>query len=90
MSRQVALYARVSTRGQTLENRFAELRAICERNSWDVVHVFTDFGISGAKGRSHRSGLDALLKGVVRREFDQVVVWSIDRLGRASALDGEV
>jgi DNA invertase Pin-like site-specific DNA recombinase len=24
-----------------------------------------------------------LLKGVVRREFDQVVVWSIDRLGRS-------
>jgi DNA invertase Pin-like site-specific DNA recombinase len=83
MSRKVALYARVSTKGQTLENQLAELRAICERNSWEVVQVFTDFGISGAKGRSQRSGLDALLKGVVRREFDQVVVWSIDRLGRS-------
>jgi DNA invertase Pin-like site-specific DNA recombinase len=61
----------------------AELRVVCERNSWDVVQVFTDFGISGAKGRSQRSGLDALLMGVVRREFDQVAVWSIDRLGRS-------
>jgi DNA invertase Pin-like site-specific DNA recombinase len=83
MSRRVALYARVSTRGQALENQLAELRAVCERNAWRVVQVFTDFGISGAKGRSHRSGLDALLKGVVRREFDQGVVWSIDRLGRS-------
>ena len=83
MSRRVALYARVSTKGQTLENQLAELRVVCERNSWDVVQVFTDFGISGAKGRSQRSGLDALLKGVVRREFDQVAVWSIDRLGRS-------
>jgi DNA invertase Pin-like site-specific DNA recombinase len=83
MSRRVALYARVSTRGQALENQLAELRAVCERNAWEVVQVFTDFGISGAKGRSHRSGLDALLKGVVRREFDQGVVWSIDRLGRS-------
>ena len=48
-----------------------------------VVRVFTDCGISGAKGRAQRSGLDALLKGVVRREVDQVCVWSIDRLGRS-------
>ena len=83
MSRRVALYARVSTKGQTLENQLAELRVVCERNSWDVVQVFTDFGIPGAKGRSQRSGLDALLMGVARREFDQVAVWSIDRLGRS-------
>jgi DNA invertase Pin-like site-specific DNA recombinase len=48
-----------------------------------VVQVFTDFGVSGAKGRSQRSGLDALLKGVVRRDFDQVCCWSVDRLGRS-------
>jgi DNA invertase Pin-like site-specific DNA recombinase len=83
MSRRVGVYARVSTRGQALENQLAELRVVCERNAWEVVQVFTDFGLSGAKGRSQRSGLDALLKGVVRREFDQVVVWSIDRLGRS-------
>lgn len=79
----MGVYARVSTRGQALENQLAELRVVCERNAWEVVQVFTDFGLSGAKGRSQRSGLDALLKGVVRREFDQVVVWSIDRLGRS-------
>jgi DNA invertase Pin-like site-specific DNA recombinase len=63
MSRRVALYARVSTKGQTLENQLAELRVVCERNNWDVVQVFTDFGISGAKGRSQRSELDAFAKG---------------------------
>lgn len=47
------------------------------------MNVFTDFAISGAKGPNSRKGLDALLKGVVRREFDQVAVWSIDRLGRS-------
>jgi hypothetical protein len=44
MLRQVALYARVSTKGQTLENQLAELRDVCERNTWVVVQVFTDFG----------------------------------------------
>jgi hypothetical protein len=31
------------------------------------VHVFSDNGVSGAKGRKNRPGLDALLKGVARR-----------------------
>ena len=83
MARKVAIYARVSTRGQTLDNQLAELRAACERNGWHVARVFTDFGISGAKGRAQRPGLDSLLKAVVRREVDQVCVWSIDRLGRS-------
>jgi DNA invertase Pin-like site-specific DNA recombinase len=83
MSRKVALYARVSTRGQELENQLAELTAACARNDWQVVSVFTDFGISGAKGRAALKGLDDLLKAVVRREIDQVCVWSIDRLGRS-------
>jgi len=81
--RKAALYARVSTKGQTLDNQLAELRVACERNAWNVVQVFTDYGISGAKGRGARKGLDDLLKAVVRREVDQVCVWSIDRLGRS-------
>ena len=83
MPRNVALYARVSTRGQELDNQLAELSAACRRNDWEVVSVFTDYGISGAKGRTARKGLDDLLKAVVRREIDQVCVWSIDRLGRS-------
>jgi DNA invertase Pin-like site-specific DNA recombinase len=47
------------------------------------VAVFTDEGISGAKGRDQRPGYDALLKGVARREFDLVAAWSVDRLGRS-------
>jgi Resolvase, N terminal domain len=40
-------------------------------------------GISGAKGREKRSGLDKLLKAVARREVDLVAAWSVDRLGRS-------
>jgi DNA invertase Pin-like site-specific DNA recombinase len=72
MSRKVALYARVSTRGQELENQLAELSAACARKDWHAVRVFTDYGVSGAKGRAVRNGLDDLLKAVVRREIDQV------------------
>ncbi len=79
-----ALYARVSTRnGQTPENQLRELRAVAKRHGWKVVSVYTDEGISGTKGRDERPGLDALLKGVARKEFDVVAAWSVDRLGRS-------
>jgi DNA invertase Pin-like site-specific DNA recombinase len=84
MAKRVGIYARVSTRnGQTTENQLRELRAVAERNGWEVVEVFTDDGVSGAKGREQRPGLDELLKGVARREFDVVAAWSVDRLGRS-------
>jgi DNA invertase Pin-like site-specific DNA recombinase len=81
--RRAALYARVSTSGQTVENQLRELRAVAERHDWQIVAEFSDKGISGAKGREQRPGLDKLLQAVARREVDIVLSWSVDRLGRS-------
>lgn len=83
MTKQVALYARVSTDGQTVENQLKELRAVAKRHKWKIVETFRDDGISGAKGRDQRPGFDALCNGIARRDFDLVAVWAIDRLGRS-------
>ena len=48
-----------------------------------VVKVYKDHGISGAKGRDRRPAFDALHKAAVRREFDVVMAWNVDRLGRS-------
>jgi len=83
MSKRIALYLRVSTTEQTVENQQRELEAVAERHGWHVVAVFTDAGISGTKGRDKRPGYDHLCRGIARREFDQVSAWSVDRLGRS-------
>jgi DNA invertase Pin-like site-specific DNA recombinase len=83
MVKRVALYLRVSTSDQTVENQRRELEAIAERHGWDVVAVYCDEGISGTKGRDKRPGYDKLCRGIARREFDQVAAWSVDRLGRS-------
>jgi DNA invertase Pin-like site-specific DNA recombinase len=82
-TKRAALYVRVSTDAQTLENQIRELRQVAERRGWDVVEVYRDAGISGAKGRNGRPGLDAMLKDASRRKFDIVMAWAIDRLGRS-------
>jgi DNA invertase Pin-like site-specific DNA recombinase len=81
--KRVALYVRVSTDGQTVANQRRELEAVADRHGWDVVSVFTDQGISGAKGRDQRPGFDKLLKAVAHRDIDLVAAWSVDRLGRS-------
>jgi hypothetical protein len=40
--------------------------------------VFEDAGISGAKGRNRRPGLDAMMKAVARREVEYGSVLPID------------
>jgi DNA invertase Pin-like site-specific DNA recombinase len=83
MDKRVALYVRVSTDKQTTENQENELHQAIAARGWRVVKTYSDPGISGAKGRDKRPGLDACLKAAIRREFDVLAVWSVDRLGRS-------
>src|SRR5690349_11676011 len=80
---RVALYLRVSTNGQTVENQRLELEAWAGRAGHEVVATYTDAGISGAKGRDRRPEFDRMLKDAVRRRFDLLAAWSVDRLGRS-------
>ena len=80
------MYLRVSTDGQTVQNQRRVLEAVAERRGWPIVVVYEDRGISGAKGRDSRPGFDAMLKDATRRRFDVVMCWSIDRLGRSTAM----
>jgi len=82
-TKRVAFYLRVSTGEQTTANQRRELEAVAAKAGWNVVAVFEDAGISGAKSREHRPGYDALLKAVTRREVDLVAAWSVDRIGRS-------
>ena len=81
--KHAALYLRVSTDGQTVENQRIALEAVSEQRGWHVVEVYSDNGASGAKGRKQRPGLDAMLKDASRGRFDVVVAWALDRLGRS-------
>jgi DNA invertase Pin-like site-specific DNA recombinase len=80
---KIAIYARVSTSGQTVENQIRELTLWAERVGHEIVEIYQDAGISGTKGRDQRPGLDKVLKDAARRKFDLLAVWSVDRLGRS-------
>src|SRR5262249_52173445 len=81
--KRAVLYLRVSTIDQTTANQESELRQIAGHVGCEIVKVYKDHGISGAKGRNGRPAFDALCKAAARREFDIVMAWSVDRLGRS-------
>ena len=47
------------------------------------LEVYRDHGVSGAKGRDKRPAFDALCRDAAKRQFDVVMAWSVDRLGRS-------
>src|SRR5262247_4410912 len=81
--KRAAVYLRVSTLDQTTANQERELRQIAGRSGLGIVKVYKDHGISGAKGRDKRPQFDALLNDATKRQFDVVMAWSVDRLGRS-------
>jgi DNA invertase Pin-like site-specific DNA recombinase len=81
--KRAALYLRVSTREQSTAMQRAALEDVAARAGWQIVAVYEDAGVSGAKGRDQRPEFDRMLKDATRRRFDVVMAWAIDRLGRS-------
>jgi DNA invertase Pin-like site-specific DNA recombinase len=80
---RAAIYLRVSRDDQTTENQRLVLARVAKHRGWIIVRTYEDQGISGAKGRDQRPAFDKMLKDVIRRRFDVLMVWSIDRLDRS-------
>jgi len=81
--KKVCLYVRVSKNIQTTENQIQALREVAERSGYEIVKIYSDDGISGSKGREDRPALNQMMKDAVNRQFEMVMCWSIDRLGRS-------
>lgn len=77
---RAAIYCRVSTPEQCLDNQLYQLRDMAARRGYEIVREYTDVG-TGSKAR--RVGLDALLADAHRRKFDVVLVVAFDRLARS-------
>lgn len=74
-----AIYARVSTEDQSTEQQIQPCIKRCEAEGWKYK-VFEE-KISGAK--ENRRELDLLLQGVRSKEYQGVMVYKLDRLGRS-------
>lgn len=86
-------YIRVSTQGQardgySLKYQEEEIRAYCEEQGFNLIYIFRDEGISGAKLNEEaleidRLGLQEMLAHLSSVQIDYVVVLNTSRLWRS-------
>jgi site-specific DNA recombinase len=79
-------YVRVSTEDQAqgrvpLEAQEEKIRAYCLAKGWDLLTVVRDGGYSAKD--LNRPGMQEILKGCKKKEFDVVVILKLDRLTRS-------
>ena len=79
--KKCAIYARVSTSDQRVDNQLLDLRLFAEQRGYEVAAEYTDVGVSGSKAR--RPGLDAMLRDARKRKFAMVIVAAFDRMARS-------
>lgn len=80
---RAAIYCRVSTESQTIENQRLAISRYCETQGWKLVREYQDVGVSGAQ--EQRDGLDRLKDDAAGGRFDVLVVWKFDRLARSTS-----
>jgi DNA invertase Pin-like site-specific DNA recombinase len=68
-------------KGQDPENQLRQLREWCRRLGHPVVREYVEHE-NGGRGIEYRKQLDAMFAGATRREFDLLLVWSLDRFSR--------
>ena len=81
LPKRVAIYARVSTEGQTPENQLIRLREVAARAGWDVAEEFVETVSGAAKARPE---FDRMMREVRRRRIDLIAAVDLTRLGRTT------
>lgn len=74
-----AVYVRVSTNKQDVDNQLLQLRPYCERSHYVIGQEYIDI-VSGAE--DNRPAFNQLFRDTHQRKFDVIVFWAIDRFSR--------
>lgn len=84
LHRAAGRYLRVSTNEQTTENQRIALEKVADAKGYEIVKVYEDVGYSGKLKTEQRPSLKQMKKDATAREFDVLMLWSVDRLGRST------
>jgi DNA invertase Pin-like site-specific DNA recombinase len=76
-------YARVSLEGEDVENQIKAIEDYAKANGIELIGVFKDVGVSGAKPALEREGFRQMLAALANMPaVKAVIIYDISRLGR--------
>lgn len=81
--KKTAVYVRVSTTAQEVQNQLEQLRDYAAKCSYEIYEEYVDV-ISGKE--TSRPAFDLLFKDAHQRKFDVVLFWDLSRFSRAGTL----
>ena len=81
---KAAIYVRVSTDDQTVENQLIHLTGWAENRGYTIVTVFRESASAWHEG--HQRELSRLVSEAAQGRFHTLIVWSLDRLSRQGSL----
>jgi len=80
---KVAIYVRVSTDMQEVDNQLLQLKEFVRKNKWDIHKEYSDI-ISGKE--NSRPEFNLLFQDAHKKLFDIVLFWDLSRFSRGGAL----
>jgi DNA invertase Pin-like site-specific DNA recombinase len=80
---KVAIYVRVSTTKQEVNNQLIQLRAYCVKCNYEIFKEYVDI-ISGKE--NSRPSYDLMFQEAHQRLFDIVLFWDLSRFSRSGTL----
>lgn len=82
------VYCRVSSATQeereTIQNQINFAKSYCKLNNIELTHIYKDDGVTGTLPLSERPEGYNLLQDAKKKKFNLVLVFKLDRLGRAT------
>jgi DNA invertase Pin-like site-specific DNA recombinase len=80
---KTAIYVRVSTDKQEVDNQLLQLRDYCKKSNYEIYKEYVDI-ISGKE--KSRPGYDKMFEDAHKKLFDLVLFWDLSRFSRAGTL----
>ncbi|MDP2749341.1 MAG: recombinase family protein [Nanoarchaeota archaeon] len=81
-----AIYVRVSTTDQELENQIRDLTAYSLKNNWEIYNTYSDVVTGQETREDKRPGFNNLFKDAHKKLFDIVLFWDLSLFSRAGTL----
>lgn len=82
---KAVIYARYSKgprqTEQSIEGQVRDCQEYAKKHGLDIIHIYADHHISG-KSSENRAELQRMLRDAEKKQFDFVICWKVDRLGR--------
>jgi len=80
---KAVIYARVSVRGEDVNNQIKNIKEWAQENNYEVVGIFPDEAVTGASNPLERPKFKQMLEFCKDNGINIILVWDLARFGRS-------